>query len=169
MRWLWKIACIVGLIPNTLIAQSQTVYLIRHAEKATTPTNDPILTAIGYARSARLPALFGKTLPAAVISSQFQRAIMTAQPVADAAGVPVTIISISKDDAASYPKMVLDKICSLPNGTTILVVGHSNSVPEMVSAWTGRPVLPIAETEYDRLFIIRLQDCVARDWTVEQY
>lgn len=169
MKRLWEMVCIAGLLPSTLIAQSQTVYLIRHAEKASIPADDPILSEIGIARAARLPAMFENDLPAAVISSQYQRTILTAQPVADAAGVPVTIVSMNKEEATRYPQTVLDKICSLPNGATVLVVGHSNSVPAMVSAWTDQPALPIADTEYNRLFIIRLQNCVVRNWTDVRY
>ncbi|CAN5166706.1 hypothetical protein BH11MYX1_BH11MYX1_55170 [soil metagenome] len=40
----------------------------------------------------------------------------------------------------------------------ILVVGHSNTVPETVKALSGTTIAPIAETEYDRLYTVTLGD-----------
>ena len=154
---------------GTASAQSQTVFLIRHAEKAAEPTDDPILSEAGSARAALLPGLFANAMPAAVFSSQFQRTRLTAQPVADAVGIPVTVIAIGKESADSYPQTVLESICRLPDGATALVVGHSNTVPAMVSAWTGEPVPAIADDQYDRLFIVRLRGCASEGWSDLRY
>lgn len=167
-----KMLLIIGLILaglGTATAQTQTVFLIRHAEKAAEPAADPVLSAAGSARAARLPHLFANAMPAAVFSTQYQRTRLTALALADAAGIPVTVISIGKDDADNYPRQVLDKICALPNGATVLVVGHSNTVPAMVSAWTGEAVPAIADDEFDRLFIVRLRACVSEGWSDLRY
>jgi broad specificity phosphatase PhoE len=154
---------------GTASARSQTVFLIRHAEKAAEPGADPVLSEAGTARAARLPGLFANAMPAAVFSSQFQRTQLTAQPVAGAAGIAVTVIAIGKEDADSYPGTVLEKICGLPDGATALVVGHSNTVPAMVSAWTGEPVPAIADDQYDRLFMVRLRACANEGWSDLRY
>jgi broad specificity phosphatase PhoE len=150
-------------------ANSQTVFLIRHAEKAVEPAGDPMLSETGAARAARLPALFANALPAAVFSTQYQRTRLTAQPLADAAGISITVIAVGKDNADSYPQQVLEAICSLPDAATAVVVGHSNTVPAMVSAWTGEPVPAIAEYEFDRLFMVKLRDCAGVDWSELRY
>ena len=153
----------------TASAQSQTVFLIRHAEKAAEPATDPMLSDAGTARAARLPELFAYAMPSVVFSTQYQRTRLTAQPVADAAGIPVTVIAISKDTADSYPQQMLEAICGLPDGAKVLVVGHSNTVPAMVTAWTGEPVPEIAEDEFDRLFMVRLRDCASEGWSDLRY
>lgn len=164
-----RLPLIALLLAGMVSAQTQTVFLIRHAEKAAEPAGDPVLSEPGFARAARLPQLFANAMPAAVFSTQYQRTQLTAQPVAQAAGLAVTVLAISKDDAEAYPQHVLDGICGLPDGATALVVGHSNTVPAMVSAWTGEPVPPIADDEYDRLFIVRLRDCTSEGWSDLRY
>lgn len=161
---------LIGLLLAGMVsAQTQTVFLIRHAEKAAEPAADPILSEAGFARAAKLPQLFSNAMPAAVYSTQYQRTQLTAQPLAQAAGIAVTVLAIGKSDAESYPQRMLDNICSLPDGATALVVGHSNTVPAMVTAWTGDPLPAIADGEYDRLFIVRLRDCASEGWSDLRY
>lgn len=161
--------CLTLSLAGHAQASSQTVFLIRHAEKAQEPAGDPVLSEAGTARAARLPVLFANALPAAVFSTQFQRTRLTAQPTAEAAGVPVTVLAIDKDAADSYPQQVLAAICSLPDGAKALVIGHSNTVPAMVSAWAGEPVPEISEGEFDRLFMVKLRDCTVEGWSDLRY
>ena len=44
-----------------------------------------------------------------------------------------------------------------PRGT-VVVAGHSNTVPAIVSALCGCATAPMAEDEYDRLNTIRIDD-----------
>lgn len=161
--------CLALVLAGHARAGSQTVFLIRHAEKAQAPAGDPVLSEAGRQRAARLPAMFANARPAAVFSTQYQRTRLTAQPTADAAGVPVTVLAIGKDNTGNYPEQMLAAICGLPNGSTVLVVGHSNTVPAMVSAWTGEPVTEISEGEFDRLFVVRLRDCAGEAWSALRY
>jgi len=39
-----------------------------------------------------------------------------------------------------------------------LVLGHSNTTPQLVEALGGEPGAPIEEMEYDRLYIVTLMD-----------
>lgn len=160
--------CLILALAGHAQANSQTVFLIRHAEKAQEPAGDPVLSEAGRQRAARLPALLANALPALVIASQYQRTQLSAQPVADAAGLAVTVMAVGKDDG-TYPQRVLDAICALQDGATAVVVGHSNTVPAMVSAWTGEPVAPIADDEFDRLFVVRMRDCTAEAWAALRY
>jgi broad specificity phosphatase PhoE len=74
-----------------------TVYLARHgrtafnAEDRMRGLSDPPLDDVGIAEVEKLAAVLADKRPAAVISSPLQRAVATAQSIADAAGVPATV------------------------------------------------------------------------------
>jgi hypothetical protein len=56
---------------------------------------------------------------------------------------------------------LLERICALPSGASAVVVGHSNTIPGIVEAWTLAPAKPIADNEHDRLFMVKLDKCQA--------
>ena len=60
--------------------------------------------------------------------------------------------------AAGVPAHIADvaaRVQAVP-GTATLVVGHSNTVPGVIEALSGVNVGPIAENEFNRLFIVRM-------------
>ena len=59
-------------------AQAQTVILVRHAEKAAAPADDPPLTPAGLARAQDLKARLAAAGVTLVIHSEFQRTRLTA-------------------------------------------------------------------------------------------
>ena len=142
-------------------AKNHTVFLVRHAEKTTDQGDDPALTAEGQSRALRLAEALKPADPAAIFSTQFKRTQQTAKPLADALNLPVTVIETSKEHASQYPNILLERICALPNGASAVVVGHSNTIPGIVEAWTLAPVKPIADNEHDRLFMVKLDKCQA--------
>ncbi len=126
-----------------------TVVLVRHAEKGTEPKADPPLTEAGAARAAVLPDALDGLMPDAVLSTNFDRTRSTAEPVARRFGLEVQLVDIGATDVAATLK-------ERYRGKTVLVVGHSNTVPPIVAALGAAQPLPICEGEYDRLFIVRL-------------
>lgn len=124
---------------------STTVILVRHAEKAA--GEDPGLEPAGQARAEALAALLSESGLDAVFVSEYRRTQETAAPAAAAAGlVPVVV-----------PAMETDRLVGLlkghHRGEVVLVVGHSNTVPE-VAAGLGADVGAIGEDEYGGLWIV---------------
>ncbi len=160
-----RTACIAALLASLFslpaMAQSQTVFLLRHAEKSTEPAADPELTDTGKARADRLVTLFAHAKPSAVFSTQYRRTVATATPLANAMALKVTVLPIDKDNAERYPEELLKAICAMASGSNAVVIGHSNTLPAIVQAWTGNPANAISDTEYDRLFMVRLEKCEA--------
>ncbi len=142
-----------------VLAQDQTVFLVRHAEKVLDGGTDPGLTEQGQQRAIHLIDLIKASNPAAIYTSQYQRTQQTGQPLATTLNIPLTIVAIDKSNTAQYPALLLERICALPKGSNSLVIGHSNSIPAIVEAWTHEPAKPIADNEYDRLFMIRFNNC----------
>lgn len=150
------------LVSAPAAAKIQTVFLVRHAEKAAEPAADPALSATGMRRAEALAALLANAKPAAIFVSQYRRTQMTAVPLADLYGIGLTIVPVDKA-ANDYPRQLLARICALPADASAVVIGHSNTIPAIAEAWTALPARPIADDEYNRILIIRLKECIAME------
>jgi broad specificity phosphatase PhoE len=134
-------------------AAPTTVILVRHGEKTIVPpeNKDPDISVAGQARAAELARMFSGSGIGSVYSSQYKRTQQTAKPLADKLGIPVTQVE------ARNTAEVAKQIRAGAAGQVVLVVGHNNTVPELIAA-LGGPKLPIIpETEYDNLFILTVQ------------
>lgn len=130
-----------------------TIVIVRHAEKATDDPRDPSLSDVGKARATALLAALDGAEVSAVYATQFKRTQATGEPVAKRFGVQVTVSPITgamSGVANGFVKEILDKNA----GKTVLIVGHSNTVPELVKAFSGKTVAPLSEEDYDRLYLI---------------
>ena len=124
-----------------------TVYLVRHAEKDTKPVN-PGLTAAGKARAQALADQLGEKPIDFVHSTRYVRTLQTAGPIVKRLG--------SKASFKLYDSRKLEAFASeLKNsGGTHLVVGHSNSTPELIILLGGDPGEGMTEDTYDRLYTV---------------
>lgn len=141
------------LAPVLAWAAPTIIYITRHAEK-TTEGKDPDLTAQGQARARAIARMLGKTGIVAILSTPTRRTLQTAQPLATQSGVAVQTYD------AGTPGAMIDKLKAIAG--PVLVVGHSNTVPELVRLLGGVPGTPIADDEFDRLY----QLIVAADGSV---
>lgn len=136
-----------------------TVFLIRHAERAEEPRQDPPLTEKGVARSEALARLLSTAGIKAIYTSQFARTKLTAEPLAKQLGVTATPISLKTSPsnpraiAEESTKETVDKILSHAGGS-VLVVGHSNSIPDVIKMLGGDAVPTIDEKKFDDLFVV---------------
>lgn len=125
-----------------------TVLLVRHAEKSTTPPEDPLLSPEGEARAAELVHVAGAVDIAAIYVTTTNRTRRTAQDLADDRGlIPVEL-------APTDTEGVVDQIRSDHAGETVLVVGHSNTLPDIIEGLGGEPMDDIAESDFDNLFVV---------------
>lgn len=144
LRFLQFVPLAVALMaPAAAFADPTAIYVVRHAEKAATG-KDPELTAEGQVRAQNIAAILHKANITHVFSTPFVRTQQTAQPLAKRNNVTVE----TYDPRA--PKALVDKVKALDGA--VLVVGHSNTVPELVRLFGGAPGSDIPESEYDRLY-----------------
>ncbi len=140
--------------PDAAVTTTDTVvYVVRHAETTTDP--DPGLSAAGQARADSLAAMLADDHLAAVYTSQYRRTKDTGTPAASAAGIAVTVKTVGASSTA-YATDLANTVKMNPSQHTVLIVGHSNTVPETVMALSGTAVPAIAETEYNKLFIVTI-------------
>lgn len=136
-----------------------TVFLVRHAEKADAPRDNPSLNEMGKLRSQALARLLGQSGVKAIYTSQFQRTIETAEPLAKRLGITATPLTIKssqtnpREVSDQSIKEITDKIYERA-GDGVLIVGHSNSVPAVIKMLGGDVVPTIDEQKFDDLFIV---------------
>jgi broad specificity phosphatase PhoE len=127
-----------------------TLILVRHAEKAADGTLNPPLTQEGEARAAELAYLLGHVELAAVYSTPFKRTRDTVLPLARARGLEVESYRADHSD-------FLETVLREHGGGTVLICGHSNTVPLQVNELLGREeYTQLADAVYDNLFIVSI-------------
>jgi phosphohistidine phosphatase SixA len=124
------------------------VFLVRHFEKADDGSNDPPLTRLGEARAESLVSLLKNVRLTQIHSTETTRTIDTARPVAEEKGL--AILSYGAGDLEGFA----ETLRSTPG--IHLVVGHSNTTPELVEHLGGDPHGSIDDAEYDRLYLLTL-------------
>ena len=126
-----------------------TIYLVRHAEKQT--GDDPSLTGAGLERAEILGEVLSNAGVEKIWSSDYRRTRETAAPLATRLGLDVEIY-----DASDLTSLA-DRLTA--EGLTALVVGHSNTTPQLAELLGAAPGEPIVEAnEYDRLYVIQRKD-----------
>jgi broad specificity phosphatase PhoE len=157
--WLVGIAAVLAfgfavfIVWEWATADSTTVIVIRHAEKETGALSDPPLSTAGQARAALLAQMFGGSqapgrLDAIYISSALRNR-MTAAPLATRLGI--TPMVEPADDSRGLVRRVLRE----HRGGRVMIVGHLNTVPELVGALADRRDVPaIDEQDYATMYIV---------------
>ncbi len=128
-----------------------TFVLIRHAEKTTDDPKDPSLSEAGRARAARLADALAAAPLRAAYATAYRRTRATAAAAADRHG-----IAVATYDAAIPVDAFVATLRRTHGDGTVLVVGHSNTVPVIASALCGCAVAPMREDEFDRWIEIRI-------------
>ncbi len=134
-------------------ANSTTVIVIRHAEKDSVSAPDPPLSAAGEARAALLVRMFGETKGAGrldvVYVSSALRNRMTAAPLAGRLGIVPVVVP------ADDPKELAHRVLRENSGKRAMVIGHVNTVPDIVAALSGRSdIPPMVEQDFGTMYIV---------------
>ena len=87
----------------------------------------------------------------AVYSTPYRRTEETARPIAEALDLPINSYDAADTEA------IMEHIVKAHKGKIILVVGHSNTLPLlMANMGASKKVPPIAENEYDNIYIVSI-------------
>lgn len=143
------------LFPAFAHAQ-QMIIFVRHAERAdggaganamTSAPADPLLSAAGEARAARLAGMLADSGIKAIFATEFRRVQDTGKPLATKLGLTVQLIP-ARDTAALVAKLKGSHAKDI-----VLVIGHSNTLPAAIRA-LGGPEVTIRENEYDAMYVL---------------
>lgn len=121
-------------------------YVMRHLDTAPGVQNPP-LTAEGARKAALLPEWFSADPPVAIFVTDTTRSRETAEPLARALGVLPEVYNPA-DNAA-----LVRRVQSVTGGA-VLVVGHSNTVPDIVELLGGARPEPIDDRQFGDIWHI---------------
>ena len=144
------IFCLILPIAVGLQAQNHPAifFLVRHAEKQADKGRDPELSEAGKKRARSLAERFKNTSFGAIYSTDYARTRSTAQAVSEAQNVEITLY---KPFEAGF----IDKLKEKHPGQNVLIVGHSNTVPQLVNELCGEDRFEnLRDDAYDNLFEI---------------
>ena len=133
-------------------------YIVRHAEKETasagitmsTP-NDPPLSAAGRVRAIQLKEALKDKGIMYIFSTNTIRTISTAQPLNELKGSTSIELYNTKDSL----DFLIQKLKGIKKGNS-LIVGHSNTVDDIVNKLCGATKIPkdLPDSEYDNLYVV---------------
>ncbi|MEQ8924503.1 MAG: phosphoglycerate mutase family protein [Fulvivirga sp.] len=151
MRNIVFIFIALALSINSMAQDSlTTVILVRHAEKGFSEDGDPSLNKKGNARAKHLVEMLESQEIDEIFTTPFKRTRETVAPIAEAKGIKVQEYNPFNLDA-------MLEIISAMKGQSLLVVGHSNTIPVLINKLIGEERYKmIDEDEYNNMFIVSL-------------
>lgn len=140
------LGCCLLALPSFGFAEPQTWYFVRHFEKQL--GDDPSLTKTGHARAEALAAFFFDKSLTQVFSTEYNRTLETA-----------TSVSALKNLSIEYydPQNLVEFATKIKTLNHILVVGHSNTTPQILSLMGGKDI-NIEETDYGVVYMLQKLD-----------
>jgi phosphohistidine phosphatase SixA len=151
-------------------AADQVFFFVRHAERtdAAAPTPapppstpaaaqkgaphgmmipaDPPLSAAGEQRAAKLAAMLASSGIKAIFTSEYKRTRQTAAPLAQKLNVK-PVMAPAKD-----PAPLVEQLRHLQGSA--LVVGHADTVPDLMRQLGVTETVVIGDNDYDNLFVV---------------
>ena len=143
-----------GGVASTAAAQP-TIFVVRHAERADagmsgagTMASDPDLSDAGRARAESLARMLKDAGVVAIYTTEFKRTQQTAAPLAKSLGIEMVTVP------ANTPTTLLEALKNARGN--VVVVGHSNTVPDLLRGLGVTPAVKIDDKEFDNLFVVTM-------------
>jgi broad specificity phosphatase PhoE len=135
-------------------ATTTTIVLVRHAEKQIGTISDAPLSPQGEIRAARLAQMFGDAEAFGRVKQIYvtdtHRTQQTAAGLAQRLGVTPVIVE-GRTSASELARRVLRE----NRGGLAIVVGHSNTVPQIVAELGDVDSVPaIGDEEFDTMYVV---------------
>lgn len=143
-----------ALLATAVAASAQNaVFVVRHAERAdavaggqTMMATDPDLSGVGKARAESLAAALKDAGIKAIYTTEYKRTRQTAEPLAKALGIEVTVVP------ARDMRGLIEKVKAAT--ANVLVIGHSNTVGDVIARLGVTDPVKLTDDDYDNLFVV---------------
>jgi phosphohistidine phosphatase SixA len=141
------LALALTLATASAASAQEAIYLVRHAEREDSSA-DSRLSAAGEARANRLAEWLRTARITHVYTTDLRRTIQTAMPFAAASHLA------PEELPAADTQAVRERVAGLGPADRALIVGHSNTLPEIIRALGVTAPITIPDAEFDNIFII---------------
>jgi 2,3-bisphosphoglycerate-dependent phosphoglycerate mutase len=145
-----RLAFIFSITFASAVGAAPVIFIVRHAEKAKIGGNDPDLSETGQKRADALARILKDSQITAVFVTEFKRTQETAAPTAKE--VQLSSVVVPANDVGSLAA----KVRGLSGNA--LVVGHGNTIPELMKALGIATSIAIPENDYSEIFVVSLHD-----------
>ena len=129
-----------------------TIVLVRHAEKALGTIDDPPLAPEGEQRSERLALIFGEGSGAGHLDAIYVTDTRRTQQTAAALAARLHLVPVvlpAADVPGAAARMLREH-----RGGTVLFVGHSNTLPQLIRELSGKLIEPIPDEDYGEIYVL---------------
>jgi len=140
----------ISLLLATYANAALAIFIVRHAEKASTGGKDPDLSVEGQKRADALAHILKDSQITSVFVTEFKRTQETAAPTARAAHVSPTVLPANDIGALA------EKLRALTGNA--LVVGHDSTIPDLLKALGITTPVSIPEDDYTEIFAVLVGD-----------
>jgi phosphohistidine phosphatase SixA len=130
------------------------IYIVRHANRASLVASepDPDLSAEGHLRAQTLANRLGQAGITHIIVTNLKRTQETAEPIATQLFLVPEIVPVTVTGHADSVVSAIRR----HTGESILVVGHSNSVPAIIELLGGPRMPEICANKYSDLYVVTI-------------
>ena len=142
--------------PLATFCQPTQVFVVRHAERALEPKDDPAISPDGVARAEALANTLAAAQIGTIITTHYRRTQETAAPTARRFGLTPRVMGIQPGGAAAHIEEVVAEIKKASGA--VLVVGHSNTVAGIVAGLSASKPVKLCETSFSNLFVVNVQE-----------
>ena len=141
------VLCFAGL-PR--VASAATIILVRHAERISAMSADSLLSPAGEERAQQLSAVLKDAQIQRIYVTEVRRTQQTAAPIAERLHLTPIVIAKNNMDA------LVSQLQKSGADETVLVVGHTDTVPLIIKRLGAGSAPAIRDDEYDRLTVVFL-------------
>ena len=143
---------VLGSVASAAVAAPDQVIVVRHAERAPEPKDDPALSAEGATRAELLATTLASAQVKTIITTHYRRTRETAAPLARQLGLTPTVLTIRRGEVPAHFEEVLAEVRKATG--VVLVVGHSNTVAGIVAGLSKSSPVKLCETTFANLFVV---------------
>jgi phosphohistidine phosphatase SixA len=149
VRLSWFAVFVLGLLAPARASAFKAIFLVRHAEKASSTDPDTPLAPQGADRSVRLANLLRNAGVTHVFVTDRKRTQQTAQALVEQRHLAPAVVLSSQQ-----PAQMVDALKAVPRDAVVLAVGHSNTIPLVLKGLGVNADVTIRDDEYGRVFLL---------------
>lgn len=142
---------VLALLSGFPALAHKAIFVLRHAEKVSATDADSAISVSGEDRALALARLLRNAGVTQVFVSDKKRTAQTAEPLLQASGLTPVVV------AAADVKALIEKLKAVPPEAVVVVVGHSDTVPEILKGLGSTTRVVIKDDQFGRLFVVDAQ------------